>query len=288
MTEVIASLTQWRERTAQLRASGATIGLTMTMGALHAGHVSLFERARAECDVSLATIFVNPLQFNDAADFAAYRVELTSDVDVAQRAGVSAVLAPSTAEMWPRWPSPSATVHVAGMAETLEGADRPGHFDGVAAVVAKLLVLTGPCVAYFGEKDFQQLCVVRQVVEDLSLPAVIVGCPIMREDDGVALSSRNVRLSADGRVAARALHRALGAGRDSLARGESVAAATEAMRRVATDEPGVSLAYAAIVDPDSLGALRQAAPGAIVRLLIAGSVDGVRLLDNLAARIGRG
>lgn len=286
MTEVITSLTQWRERAAQLRASGATIGLTMTMGALHAGHVSLFERARDECDVSLATVFVNPLQFNDPADFEAYGADLADDLAVAQRAGVSAVLAPPTAEMWPRWPSPSTTVHVAGIAETLEGADRPGHFDGVAAAVVKLLVLTGPCVAYFGEKDYQQLCVVRQVVGDLALPTTIVGCPIVREDDGVALSSRNARLSQQGRLAARALHRALRAGGDAVQDGETVAVAAAAMRRVATEEPGVLLAYAAVVDPDTLGALTEAAPGARVRLLIAATVDGVRLLDNLAAEVG--
>ncbi|HUD69040.1 MAG TPA: pantoate--beta-alanine ligase [Acidimicrobiales bacterium] len=288
MTEVVASLTQWRERTAELRAGGATIGLTMTMGALHAGHVSLFERARAECDVALATIFVNPLQFNDPADFAAYRLNLTDDLEVARRAGVTAVLVPSTDEMWPRWPSPSTTIHVADVVETLEGADRPGHFDGVATVVAKLLVLTGACVAYFGEKDYQQLCVVRRVVEDLSLAAEIVGCPIVREDDGVALSSRNARLSDHGRVSARALHRALRAGRDALERGETVRAATAAMWRVGSDEPDLLLAYAAAVDPDSLGALSEAAAGARVRLLIAGAVEGVRLLDNLEAEVGRG
>lgn len=288
MTEVVTSLTQWGERTTELRARGATIGLTMTMGALHAGHVSLFERARAECDVSLATIFVNPLQFNDPKDFAAYRMVLTDDLEVARRAGVTAVLAPSTAEMWPRWPSPSTTIHVAKIAETLEGADRPGHFDGVAAVVAKLVVLTGPCVAYFGEKDYQQLCVVRRLVEDLALPAEIVGCPIVREDDGVALSSRNVRLSELGRVTARALHRALRAGRDALERAGTVLAATEAMQAVASEDPGLALAYAAIVDPDSLGALTEAVAGARVRLLIAGTVEGVRLVDNLEAVVGRG
>jgi pantoate--beta-alanine ligase len=288
VTEVIASLTQWRERTAQLRASGATIGLTMTMGALHAGHVALFERARAECDVSLATIFVNPLQFNDSSDFAAYAVDLDHDLDVAQRAGVEAVLAPATATMWPRWPVPSTTVHVAGVTESYEGADRPGHFDGVAAVVVKLLVLTGPCVAYFGEKDYQQLCVVRRVADELALPATVVGCQIVREADGVALSSRNARLSEHGRVAARALHRALCAGRDALGGGATVAAATEAMQRVVGDEPGVLLAYAAVVDPDSLGALTEATPGVRVRLLIAATVDGVRLLDNLEAQVGRG
>jgi pantoate--beta-alanine ligase len=287
VTEVITSLPRWRERIATLRASGATIGLTMTMGALHAGHVSLFERARAECDVSLATIFVNPLQFNDPADFVAYRMDLTDDLDVADRAGVTAVLAPSTAAMWPRWPTPSTTIHVGEIAETLEGADRVGHFDGVCAVVAKLLVLTGPCVTYFGEKDFQQLCVVRRLVSDLVLDAEVVGCPIVREDDGVALSSRNARLSAAGRRSARVLHRALDAGREALARGGTVQVATAAMRGVASQEPGFQLAYAATVDPASFGALAEAAPGEPVRLLIAGIVEGIRLLDNVEAVAGR-
>jgi pantoate--beta-alanine ligase len=287
VTEVITSLPRWRERTATLRASGATIGLTMTMGALHAGHVSLFERARAECGVSLATIFVNPLQFNDPEDFVAYRMDLTDDLDVAHRAGVTAVLAPSTAAMWPRWPAPSTTIRVGEIAETLEGADRAGHFDGVCAVVAKLLVLTGPCVTYFGEKDFQQLCVVRRLVADLALDAEVVGCPIVREDDGVALSSRNARLSAAGRRTARVLHRALDAGRDALARGGTVQGATAAMRSVASEEPGFQLAYAATVDPATFGALAEAAPGEPVRLLISGMVEGVRLLDNLEAVAGR-
>ena len=286
MPEVIASLSQWRERTAQLRAKGATVGLTMTMGSLHAGHVSLFERARAECDVSLATIFVNPLQFSDPGDFEAYRVDLTDDLEVARRAGVAAVLAPSTAEMWPRWPSPTTSIHVAEVAAPLEGADRPGHFDGVAAVVAKLLVLTGPCVTYFGEKDYQQLCVVRRLVADLALEATVVGCPIVRDDDGLALSSRNARLTERGRAAALVLHRALVAGRDALASSGGAAAATEAMRNVAGAEPDFDLAYAAAVDPDTLGALSGAAPRAAVRLLIAGFVEGVRLLDNLAAETG--
>ena len=286
MPEVITSLTQWRARTAQLRASGATIGLTMTMGALHAGHVSLFERASADCDVSLATIFVNPLQFNDPADFADYGVDLTADLDVAQRAGVTAVFAPSTAVMWPSWPAPGTTIHVAGIAETLEGADRQGHFDGVAAVVAKVLNLTGPCVAYFGEKDFQQLCVVRSLVAGLSIEAEVVGCPIVREDDGVALSSRNVRLSASGRAAAGALIRALRAGRDALSSHGGLPGAIGAMQRVVAEEQDLHLAYAAIVDPATFGELAEVEVGTFVRLMIAGVVEGVRLIDNLEALVG--
>jgi len=200
--EVLGSLREWRVCTEELRRDGATLGLTLTMGALHAGHVSLFERARRERDVSVATIFVNPLQFGDPDDLARYPRDLDADLAVCERAGVSVVLAPPVAEVWPQWPAPTATtVHVAGLADVLEGEGRPGHFDGVAAVVTKLLVATGTCAAYFGEKDYQQLCVVRRLVDDLSLPVEVVSCPIVREPDGLARSSRNVRLSADGRAA---------------------------------------------------------------------------------------
>ncbi|HLK46134.1 MAG TPA: pantoate--beta-alanine ligase, partial [Acidimicrobiales bacterium] len=193
MLEVVTSLARWRERTESLRARGATVGVTLTMGALHHGHVTLFERAAADGTASLATIFVNPLQFNDAADLAAYPHDLDSDLALAEAAGVEAVLAPALGEIWPSWPAATATtVQVRGLTEVLEGEDRPGHFDGVASVVTKLLVATGPCAAYFGEKDFQQLCVVRRLVADLALPVTVVGCPIDREPDGLARSSRNV------------------------------------------------------------------------------------------------
>ena len=286
MPEVVDSLAEWRERLESLRREGRTVGLTMTMGALHAGHASLFERAAVACDVSVATIFVNPLQFGDPDDLARYPRDLAADLAVAQAAGVSLVLAPTVAEVWPSWPEPTATtVHVAGLADVLEGAGRPGHFDGVAAVVAKLLVATGRCTAFFGEKDYQQLCVVRQLVADLALDAAVVGCPIVREPDGLARSSRNARLSPAGRAAATALSHALAVGRASLAT-DAPRDAEVAMEDVVADEPLVTLAYAAAVEPATLRAPSSPPPGTSLRLLVAGVVEGVRLIDNLEAVTG--
>jgi pantoate--beta-alanine ligase len=286
--EVVTSLARWRELTEGLRARGARVGVTLTMGDLHAGHASLLERARAECDASLLTIFVNPLQFNDGADLAAYHRDLEADLGLAVGRGVDAVLAPPLHEMWPDWPAQTATsVHVSGLTELLEGADRPGHFDGVASVVTKLLVATGPCAAYFGEKDFQQLCVVRRLVADLALPVEVVGCATVREPDGLALSSRNARLSDGGRAAALVLHRALDAGRAALGRGGGPAEAEAAMRATAATEPRVALAYAAAVEPATLRAPTACAPGTELRLLVAGVVEGVRLIDNVAAVVRR-
>jgi pantoate--beta-alanine ligase len=285
--EVIESLAEWRERSDALRAEHRSVGLTMTMGALHAGHASLFTRAARECDVSLATIFVNPLQFDRASDLASYVVDLDADLALAASCGVQLVLAPQIEEVWPGWPATPATkVSVAGLSESFEGSDRPGHFDGVASLVAKLLIATGTCRAYFGEKDFQQLCVVRQLVADLGLPADVVGCPIVRDADGLAMSSRNARLTESSRVAALALWRALDAGRTEVESTGSITAAERAMRGVVAHEPDVALAYAAIVEPATLRRADAVAAGTEVRLLIAGTVDSVRLIDNVAATVG--
>ncbi|HEV3212165.1 MAG TPA: pantoate--beta-alanine ligase [Acidimicrobiales bacterium] len=287
MLEVLDTLVAWRARTDAVRRGGATLGLTMTMGGLHRGHASLFERAAASCDVAAATVFVNPLQFGDPADLAAYPRDLAADLAVAEAAGVTLVLAPPIEEIWPAWPASTATtVHVAGLADVLEGEGRPGHFDGVASVVTKLLVATGPCTAFFGEKDFQQLCVVQRLVADLALPIEVVGCPIVRERDGLALSSRNARLSAGGHRAALTLRASLEAGRAALAASPCVEHALEAMRRVVAGEPLVTLAYAAAVEPSTLRAAVEPPRGATVRLLVAGVVEGVRLIDNVAAVVG--
>ena len=266
------------------RALGRRVGLVPTMGALHVGHRSLVERAAAECDVVAVTVFVNPLQFNDPADLERYPRDLDGDVSLAAAAGATVVFAPSVEEMYPGFPVPVATsVHVAGVSEGLEGAARPGHFDGVATVVAKLFALAGACRAFFGEKDFQQLAVVRRMVADLSIPVEVVGCPTVREPDGLALSSRNVRLTADGRLAAVALRRALDAGLAVLGAGERRAAVVDAvMGRALAEDPRVEPAYAVAVDAATL---RSPAPGdddltGAVRLLVAAVVDGVRLIDN--------
>jgi pantoate--beta-alanine ligase len=269
------------------RATGRTVGLVPTMGALHEGHISLMTRARAECDLVAASIFVNPLQFGDPEDIANYPRTLERDLAVCAEAGVDVVFVPSVAEMYPSWPEPPATtVSVVGVSESWEGASRPGHFDGVATVVAKLFAIAGPCRAYFGLKDFQQLAVVRRMAADLSAPIDVVGCPIVRERDGLALSSRNVRLSAPERTAATVLARALAAGRAAVASGErSAAALHRVMAEVVATEPLVRLDYAAAVDAASLRQHETVGDPAATRLLIAAGVGPVRLIDNSAALV---
>ena len=245
------------------------------MGALHDGHAALFAAARGRGDTVLATIFVNPRQFSDAADLAAYSRSPEADLAVAQRGGVDAVAEPALSDMWPDGFATATTVSVAGLGDVWEGEGRPGHFDGVASVVAKLLVVTGPCRAYFGEKDFQQLVVVRRLVRDLGFDVEVVAGPIVRDPDDLALSSRNVRLSPAGRIRARALSRAI-----ALA-GAQPAPASELRRRMASTlrDAGVDIAYAEVVDPETLAPTSDDESGPR-RALVAGVVEGVRLIDN--------
>ncbi len=265
------------------RAAGRTVGLVPTMGALHAGHRSLVERAAAECDLVVVTVFVNPLQFGDPDDIARYPRTLDADVELAGTAGADIVFAPPVREMYPGFPTPVATtVSVAGLGDQWEGASRPGHFDGVSTVVAKLFAMAGRCRAYFGEKDFQQLAVVRRMARDLSLPVEVVGCPTVRDDDGLALSSRNVRLSPEERRAALALSRALRAGAARVAEGVADAGEIEAvMAETVATEPTVELDYAAVVGADDLRQTTSIRPDGSIRLILAATVGGVRLIDNL-------
>ena len=267
------------------RATGRVVGLVPTMGALHDGHTSLMARARAECDVVAVSIFVNPLQFGDPDDIAQYPRTLERDLLACAEAGADLVFVPPVTEMYPSWPEPPATtVSVRGVSDRWEGASRPGHFDGVATVVSKLFSIAGPCRAYFGLKDFQQLAVVRRMVRDLCLPVEVVGCPIVREADGLALSSRNARLSGAERRAATVLSAALAAGRAAIAAGErSGAAVARAMRVATSGEPLVDLDYAVAVDAASLQEAGAIDDAATVRLLVAAQVGPVRLIDNCGA-----
>jgi pantoate--beta-alanine ligase len=285
--QMVETAAACREALQQARGAGRTVGLVPTMGALHAGHVSLMARARAECGTVAVSIFVNPLQFGDPEDIAHYPRTLDADLAVCAEAGVDVVFVPTVAEMYPGWPVPVATtVSVRGVSEGWEGASRPGHFDGVATVVAKLFSIAGPGRAYFGEKDYQQLAVVRQLVADLSLPVEVIGCPIVRESDGLALSSRNVRLSPAERRAAAVLSRALAAGRSLLAQGADYSSAVaEAMRRTVEGEPLVHLDYAVAVGAHDLIAREVIEDPGAVRLLIAADVGPVRLIDNCAGTV---
>ncbi len=283
--DVVETATGCRALLEQGRAAGRVVGLVPTMGALHGGHTSLVARARADCDVVAVSIFVNPLPFGDPEDIARYPRTLERDLLVCAEAGADVVFVPTVREMYPSWPAaPSTTVSVGGVSDSWEGASRPGHFDGVATVVAKLFAIAGPCRAYFGLKDFQQLAVVRRVALELSLPVEVVGCPIVREGDGLALSSRNVRLAHDERQAATVLSRALAAGRAAVAAGErSGAALSRIMHASASGTPQVRLDYAVAVDATSLEEAGMIDDPRSVRLLIAAQVGPVRLIDNSSA-----
>lgn len=270
-----------RERLWQARAAGRRVGLVPTMGFLHAGHSGLMERARADSDIVVVSIFVNPLQFNPGEDLDDYPRDLARDLEVCAAAGVDIVFAPDVAEMYPE--PPATTVRLPALADVLCGASRAGHFDGVATVVAKLFSIVGECSAYFGEKDFQQLTIVRRMVADLSLPVQVIGCPTVREPDGLALSSRNVYLSEVERSQAAVLRRALVAGAALISAGETSAAAVEAeMAAVVATVPLARLEYAAAVDPRTLGAV--ATLHGEVRLLVAARFGEARLIDNLGCR----
>jgi pantoate--beta-alanine ligase len=284
MTLIVAgTVADLRQVLAGVRRQGRSVGLVPTMGALHAGHRSLVERAAAECDLVVVTVFVNPLQFGDPDDIARYPRTLDADVELAGIAGADIVFAPPVKEMYPGFPAPVATtVSVAGLGDQWEGASRPGHFDGVSTVVAKLFAMAGRCRAYFGEKDFQQLAVVRRMARDMSLPVEVVGCPTVRDDDGLALSSRSVRLSPDQRRAALALSRALRVGAARVAEGVANATEIEAvMAETVATEPTVELDYAAVVGAEDLRQATSIRPDGSIRLIMAATVGGVRLIDNL-------
>jgi pantoate--beta-alanine ligase len=267
------------------RATGRSVGLVPTMGALHAGHESLMAEAAAACDHVAVTIFVNPLQFTDPEDISRYPRTLPADLERCETAGVSSVLVPSVRAMYPDWPDRVATtVSVRGVSERWEGGVRPGHFEGVATVVAKLFSMAGRCRAYFGEKDFQQLAVIRRMVADLSMPVEVVGCPTVREGDGLALSSRNVLLSPPQRRAAPVLGRSLAAGREAIMAGEDRPDAVAAvMAGVVEAEPLADLEYASVVDAGDL-TVPSVLDGTVpLRRLGAGRVGAGHRLAHCAA-----
>lgn len=282
--DVVTTKVALRATLDHARAEGRTVGLVPTMGALHDGHLSLIAAARSECDVVALTIFVNPLQFASGEDIEAYPRPLERDLQMAADAGTSVAFTPSTEEMYP---VPTVTtVHVDGLTSTLEGASRPTHFDGVTTVVTKLFNAAGPCRAYFGEKDFQQLAVVRRMVADLDQPVTVVGCPIVREPDGLARSSRNVYLSAEERQYAPVLNRALRAGVALVEQGERDPAVVSArIAAVVGDVPLIELDYAEVVDAATLERPERLESGAEVRLLVAARLGTPRLLDNLGVLV---
>jgi pantoate--beta-alanine ligase len=267
-----------RAECASLAYGGRRLGLVPTMGALHEGHLSLLRAARAECDVVTASIFVNPTQFGPEEDLAKYPRPFARDSELLRAEGVDLLFAPSVDEMYPA----GAVTHVKveGLSERLCGRSRPGHFRGVATVVSKLFHVVQPEVAFFGQKDAAQVAVIRAMVRDLLLPVEIVACPIVRESDGLALSSRNVYLSSEQRRQALTLFRSLLRVQELYEGGERdatglMAAGVEEFSR----EAGVRLDFLEIVNPDSLEPLELARPGALVA--VAGFLGSTRLIDNV-------
>ncbi len=277
----VRSVADLRATLAPARREGRRIGLVPTMGAFHDGHLSLMRAARERCasdGVVVVSLFVNPTQFGEPADLAAYPRDEGRDAQLAEAEGVDVLFAPPLEEMYPD--GFATTVHVAGVTDTLEGAHRPGHFDGVATVVAKLLSMAQPDVAYFGRKDAQQAAMVRRLVRDLDLPVEIDVRPIVREPDGLALSSRNVRLDAEERERALSLSRALRAVEEAAAGGASLDEALAAGREQLA---GVELEYLAAVDPETFAAVNDLQGESLVA--VAARVGAVRLIDNTTVRV---
>jgi pantoate--beta-alanine ligase len=266
------------------RRQGQTVGLVPTMGYLHEGHRSLMDRSAQERDVTLVTIFVNPLQFAANEDLAGYPRDLERDLSMCAEAGVGLVLTPSVEQMYPEGVPTLTTVSVARISEAMEGATRQTHFAGVATVVAKLFNIAGPCRAYFGEKDWQQLAVVRRMASELSFPVEVVGCPTVREADGLALSSRNTYLTEAERAAAPVLHWSLVAGAAAIAAGERRAAAVRAlMRDLIEAEPLAEFDYAEVVDAVLLERVDPLRGN--LRLLAATRFGRARLIDNIGTGV---
>lgn len=268
-----------REAGDDARRKGLSVGFVPTMGFLHEGHLSLARRAREECDFTVMSIFVNPLQFGPREDLAAYPRDMDRDTALADETGMDLLFTPGESQMYPEG-QPVVTVDPGPHGDRLEGASRPGHFRGVCTVVAKLFGLVGPCRAYFGEKDAQQLAVVRRMVGDLDMPVEVIGCPTVREPDGLAMSSRNIYLSQEERDVALSLSQALFHVRDLVAEGQRDAdVLVREMRRRIEAEPLATLDYVAVVDDHTFEEIdRLTRPG---RALVAARVGKARLIDNV-------
>jgi pantoate--beta-alanine ligase len=275
--KIIRTRADLRAATAAWRQAGESIGVVPTMGALHEGHLSLVTVAKSTADRVIVTLFVNPRQFNNAADLAAYPRTETSDAEKLGPFAVDVLYVPDPDQMYPK--GFATTVSVGGLDQGLCGAHRPGHFDGVATVVTKLFIQTDADAAFFGEKDFQQLQIVRTLARDLDLHIRVIGCPTVREADGLALSSRNVRLGSKARADAPGLYRALQAAAARINAGDPVADVIGAARAAILAAGYTEVEYLELRSEDGLEPLT--APRTPARLLVAAWIDGVRLIDNI-------
>jgi pantoate--beta-alanine ligase len=274
--KTITTIAELRAELTPGRRAGRSIALVPTMGAFHDGHLSLMRRARAQCDVVVVSLFVNPAQFNDAGDLAAYPRDERRDAELAVAEGVDVLFAPSEQEVYPA--GFATTVSVSEGTAQLEGAARPGHFDAVATVVAKLLNMAGPDVAYFGQKDAQQAAMIRRLVRDLDMPVRIEICPTVRAGDGLALSSRNALLSQAERERAQALHRALSRVRESVLAGANDARTATAVGLAELTSAGIEPEYLELVSADTLAPLDRINGEALA--VVAARVGTTRLIDN--------
>lgn len=277
--QVVERVPELRDAVRRARAAGSAIAVVPTMGALHRGHGALIERARADGGCVVVTIFVNPIQFDRAEDYQRYARNLPADLEFCRARGADLVFAPNAQEVYPH--PQRVFVDAPGLAEHLCGAHRPGHFRGMATVVAKLFQMVQPDRAYFGEKDAQQLAIIEALVADLNMPVSIVPVPTVRESDGLALSSRNARLSPAERAQAAALYRALRAAADRVAAIASPKAAKQAGLDVLAREPALRVEYFEIVDPGTMAPVDRI--GGPVRIAAAVWAGETRLIDNLLA-----
>lgn len=279
--QTIRQINQLREEIAGLRAQNLRVALVPTMGALHAGHIALIEAAKHVADKVVASIFVNPKQFGPSEDLARYPRRELQDARLLSDAGCAILWLPSAEEMYPD--GFATNISVSGVSDGLDGAARPGHFDGVATVVAKLFNQVRPDVALFGEKDFQQLAVIRRLVADLDFGLDVIGVPTQREDDGLALSSRNAYLAEDDRARAVALPRALGVAARSIGRGNDPAAALATAEAALLSGGFDAVDYVALVDAETLVPTTDLSRP--LRLLAAARIGGTRLIDNIAVEL---
>ncbi|MBX3595267.1 pantoate--beta-alanine ligase [Sphingomonas sp.] len=275
--QTVRTLSELRDAISGFRAAGESVALVPTMGALHAGHMALVAEAKLAAPRVVVSIFVNPRQFGPNEDLARYPRKEQADARMLAEAGVDVLWLPPVEVMYPD--GHATTISVSGVSEPLDGAARPGHFDGVATVVAKLFNQVAPDIALFGEKDFQQLAVIRRMVADLDFSIDIRGVPTQRDDDGLALSSRNAYLAPEDRAAAVALPRALGVAARAIGKGEDARTALAAAR-TALESAGFDVDYVELVDAETLG---DPIPGHARRLLAAARIGGTRLIDNIAA-----
>ena len=274
----IATIAEMKAACRQVTRSGKTLGFVPTMGALHEGHLSLVRASKSRCDVTAVSIFVNPLQFGPAEDLEKYPRTMERDAALLEQLGVDILFTPGVEEMYPK--GAQTYVLVEDLSNRLDGASRPGHFRGVATVVTKLFEIIRPDFAFFGQKDAAQVAVLRKLANDLDMDVEIVVCPIVREQDGLAMSSRNVYLTSEQRQQALVLHRSLLRVQAAVEQGERASAKLiEIGKQAIAEEPGARLDYFAIVDPDTLDPVEDVSRGALVA--VAAYVGVTRLIDNI-------